>query len=250
MKIENWQCNYTEPNRYYKIGVADTVLDFCKTNDRRQLKIVDVGCSRGVAGRDLKSWLSSNGINCSIKGIDLDPDVQEEVKRNLDEFELGDIRNVASLITREGIADVVICCHIAINLPAKRESEIIGASLRLVKTDGILVTNTSCFERASDTQVVKEMFYQIPVRSLRLRFRGFMKERNLRQVQVRKRKLKVLYDPDQSIQYSKKIIEGWNKLNPLDKFTLNFEIYAKILNVRLQEWTKSVWKRASQLLVD
>ena len=72
------------------------------------LRMLDVGCSTGVAAAHLKEKLLGTGLKAAMSGIDPAPEVFEEARRNLDRFYKGDIENARI----EERFDIVLCARL------------------------------------------------------------------------------------------------------------------------------------------
>ncbi|MGA2574045.1 MAG: class I SAM-dependent methyltransferase [Candidatus Methanomethylicaceae archaeon] len=210
----NWPADFTFPERYYVCGIFDAIEEFCYRTNRRYIDIVDVGCSTGVALLDLKTRLQSLGISSHVRGIDCSQQVEEAGGQNLVEFILGDITKMGN---PDHAADVVICWAVANNVTPKHRAEILDASSKYVKADGMLITSANCFESTKLSIVMMEWIHsRFPLGSLRNGFKAFRKESDSRQIEIFVRRNRhILFGSVACAQYPFSVIEGWKKRDPI-----------------------------------
>jgi hypothetical protein len=63
-----WKANYTYPERYDKEGVTDRVLEYL-SNGKKELTVVDVGCSIAVALKTMKARLEEMDVKVKTIGM-------------------------------------------------------------------------------------------------------------------------------------------------------------------------------------
>lgn len=149
---KNWKPTLTYPERYEEIGVIDHVLEYLRVTNKRDVVIVDIGCSTAVAAKQLKDMLDKRGIKSRTIGIDLSPSVKEEAIKNLDLFINQDVMQVDSTLYP---ADVLICCNMIYYLNHQKKAEVINKCAQFMKDDSVLITNTPLFEQPSDYAQLK-----------------------------------------------------------------------------------------------
>lgn len=143
---KNWLTRLTYPERYDELGVTDRVLDYL-SNNKRDIHILDVGCSIAVATRLLKERLEDSGIKVHITGIDANSKVEEDAENNLDFFVNEDVMNVDAALYP---SDVVIFCNVVSYLSHQKKAAMIRRCTRFMKDDySVLITNTPTFETTS-----------------------------------------------------------------------------------------------------
>jgi len=137
--------NYTYSSRYndrcfFQPGITDHIQKHAKENCLETVKVVDVGCSTGVAMRDCARQLSGKGIILETAGVDQAEKVKSEAEANVNRFIMGDIMSLTvkechSLMN----ADVVILSRVLRYVDGK--SELQRRCAGFLKTGGILLVN-------------------------------------------------------------------------------------------------------------
>jgi len=90
----NWPSRYTYYGRYEDTGVTDRVYEYQAKTGKKNLKILDVGCSVAIATNAMQKNLLISGIHSEITGIDISPNVKDEAEKNLDKFLFGNIMEI------------------------------------------------------------------------------------------------------------------------------------------------------------
>src|SRR3989344_4852171 len=119
----NWSSSFTFDERYEITGVNDRVLEYVRQNSKKNLIVLDVGCSTGIAVNTLQQKLKHEGLDITTIGIDVSPKVKKESEKNLDRFILGDILKIE---TKPDPADVVICSKMILFVNYRKRAEIIS----------------------------------------------------------------------------------------------------------------------------
>lgn len=203
--------------------MTDRVLEYL-SNDKRDIHILDVGCSIAVAARLLKERLEYNGIKLHMTGIDPSGKVREDAEKNLDVFINQDVMDVdASLYP----LDIVIFCNVVSYLSHEKKAAMIRrCALFLRDTGSVLITNTPTFETTSSLSDAKSFFQDyLELRSSTFKgpkkFYAHCKEIGHERV---KRKMHSFRGKEEAEKYADKIIESWNQLGVKQKFLWKVEM--------------------------
>jgi SAM-dependent methyltransferase len=229
----NWFSSYTTPNRYYLTGITDHVKSYVKETGKKKLVIVDVGCSTGIAIRNMSDELNQDGIQTFTIGIDPSPKLKDDAQSNLDKFVNKDVLRIKP----KPVADIVICSKMAIYVSAKRRAKIITKTIEFLKNDGAMITDVDCYERIPFwkdlfEQVGEAIYVMGSFASLRYNRRRFREEFEWR-VNLHYRKSMKIYGKINAVDYPRQILEGWNKLNWYQKFDWTLTIRIKRLREKL-----------------
>lgn len=136
MNSDYWRCDTTWKRRYDHFGVTGYALLHAKC--RKNLVIVDVGCSKGIAMLDCQKCLEQYDVHAYTIGIDISEKHKVEARNNLDEFILDNVLNVNAHM---GDADIVICMNMERYVDLEKKSQIIRKCAEFLKPDGMLITN-------------------------------------------------------------------------------------------------------------
>ncbi|AFU59827.1 hypothetical protein Ngar_c29080 [Candidatus Nitrososphaera gargensis Ga9.2] len=214
---KNWKPTLTYPERYEEIGVVDHVLEYLRASNKRDIVIVDIGCSTAVATKQLKNMLDNSGIKNRTIGIDLSQTVREEAMQNVDLFLNQDVMYVDSTLYP---ADIVICCNMIFYLNHLKKAEVISKCSQFMKDDSVLITNTPLFEQPSDYAQLKLFLRDyVPVMLTIFynpkRFYGRYKETESIRV---KRRMFSFHGKNEAVAYAGRIITSWENLPLGQKF--------------------------------
>ncbi|MGI0021611.1 MAG: hypothetical protein ACRD9Q_02005, partial [Nitrososphaeraceae archaeon] len=91
-----WSSNFTFDCRYGKTGVTKRVMEYVERTDKKNLDIMDVGCSIAVALRSMQEELEKNDIKVRTIGLDPSEEVRTDAEKNVDEFLPYDILKIES----------------------------------------------------------------------------------------------------------------------------------------------------------
>lgn len=214
----NWPSQFTFAGRYNTTGITDRFLEYVKISGKKKLKVLDVGCSVGIATNDMQKNLQSIGIQIETTGIDKSRKVKGEAEKNLSRFILGDILTLDS--TSE--FDVVICSKIILFANAKTRSQVVSKCAKFLKPDGGLITDADFYKIPGIIEQIRTDFKDYLPVLLSLRHGPKKFYRKIKDVESErlKRKMYLIVGRGNVDAYSIKILEGWQKLNIHDKFNL------------------------------
>lgn len=228
MFSQNWPSQYTYYGRYEDTGVTDRVMEYVNKTNKKSLKILDVGCSVGLAAKSMQENLSSFNIIAETFGIDVDPSVQEKAEKNLNKFILADILKVD--LAAE--FDIVICSKMVFFGTAKRKAAVLSKCSELLKSDGGLITDANSYNFPSVWTQMKEDVVDTKKVLWKLRFGPKASYEEIRRItEFRfKRKVILIIGKDEAQKYPGKILSGWKQLALDAKLSLRFEIMFNRLN--------------------
>lgn len=214
---DNWTPRFTYPERYDEIGVTDRVSENLQ-HGIRELSILDVGCSHGVAARSLKSTLLAKGMSVFVTGIDPSFKVKADAERNLDKFINDDVVNVDPSLYP---ADIVVLCNVVHYLSAKKKATMIRKCAEFLRDENsILITNTPTFETTStfhDSKIFLQDYWKLHEsvtggpRNFYLHLKAIEHERKLRKMFIFKGK-------EAANRYADKILDTWEASSMGQKF--------------------------------
>lgn len=135
--------NTTRDARYDEMGITGYIHRYAGSH-RKVLNVIDVGCSTGIATKAAQECLKKHGTEIKTMGIDNSSGIKPDAIKNLDCFE--ELSVVSSGLNKYvDKADVVICANVANMLykmfSTRDTAEIIKSCVKLLKKDGILVTD-------------------------------------------------------------------------------------------------------------
>lgn len=216
MSDYRWPSQFTCHGRYEQTGVTDRVLEYVRTSGKNKIKILDVGCSVGIAIKDMQTNLKRMGIETETTGMDRSVKVKVEAEKNLDHFILGGIMSVKP----SPEYDVVICSKMILHAGAKTRARIVCKCSRFLKPDGALITDADCYDFPSMAHNFKEDVLDSVKVLLSLRHGPRASYHTIKDIQEfrLKRKMHLVVGREYAEEYSISILTGWKKLNPFDKF--------------------------------
>ena len=88
--------------------IFELVQEYASSRQKKSLRILDVGCSTGVAAAYMKNKLLDVGLEANINGVDPAPEVFERARQNLDKFYEGRMEDVEI----EEHYDIVLCARL------------------------------------------------------------------------------------------------------------------------------------------
>ena len=115
-----WYRTTTSPTRYVgdleserrdcdaSSDVFELVKEYAFSHQKKFLRILDVGCSTGVAAAYMKGRLLEAGLGASMSGVDPAPEVFERARQNLDKFYEGRMEDVEI----DEHYDIVLCARL------------------------------------------------------------------------------------------------------------------------------------------
>ena len=137
--MARWNKTTTWKNRYNDFGVTGLIQRLDKT----ELRVMDVGCSRGVTIKHCQKTLQKQGIAIKTIGVDGKEEVWDEAEKNIDQL----IRHDAAEVNGyEGTADVVVCMNAIRFIHPKDKKDVLKKCVVFLKDDGMLITNVENFE--------------------------------------------------------------------------------------------------------
>ena len=134
-----WSCGITHHYRYECMGV--TTLIEKHIADQKSTRVLDAGCSNGVAVKDCKMWLENRGYSASFVAVDRDEKRINKACRSHD-----DIKFLCSDITSlefENEFDVILCLNVIRRISFKTKAQILQKITKMLKPDGVLITGIS-----------------------------------------------------------------------------------------------------------
>ena len=138
-----WQFTTTWTRRYKEDGVTKCVEDYISKIGRRDLDVLDVGCSTGIALRTMQEDIQSKyGITLRTTGIEPNSSVQQRAEKNVDNLYKDRIQNITVPSKR---FDIVICNKVAYLARPDDQSNMISYCAKFLKTEGGLVTDLGCY---------------------------------------------------------------------------------------------------------
>ncbi|MFB6174369.1 MAG: class I SAM-dependent methyltransferase [Candidatus Nanohalobium sp.] len=127
-----WADTTTQPNRYDDLleGLHGRV-DY---DEGEQIDVLDIGCSRGVAGEYFASELEDEyGIDVNIVGVDANQDAVDEASERLDDAYLGMAQD---LDFEEGDFDIVTSKTLLSRISGEDQTEALQEIDRVVGSEG------------------------------------------------------------------------------------------------------------------
>ena len=131
-----WQSRRTRRNRY-RGRITEAVTDYAGRTGKKSLKILDVGCSTGVAIRSMAEDLKGSGIATRIEGVEVSKKAWKKAEKNLDRLIHGDVREIEP----EPDFDVVLCFKMILFQTPEIRQEVLSACAKWIKQDGLLATD-------------------------------------------------------------------------------------------------------------
>ena len=132
-----WSNNMTWKSRYDDFGVTGYMLLHAK--GMKDVVVIDVGCSRGIAVTESKKCLAEHGIRLHTIGIDMSCNAKlaAEAESNLDEFVNG---NALEVDGYAGKADVVVCLNVVRFVRGDVKSRIVEKCAEFLNPGGVFIT--------------------------------------------------------------------------------------------------------------
>lgn len=221
---KNWPSSYTYFGRYHDIGITDKVVEYADKSRKKYLKILDVGCSVGVAAREMKDEIANlrDFITVEIVGIDVNEHVQEKALTNLDSFILGDILKTEM----EEEFDVVICSRMMLCEYAYKKSKIVKKLSELIKEDGCLVTDCRSYKRKNtNTSLEQDLDDMLEtIKSLKHGWKSFNNQLSKIKRREMKKRIEIIIGKKQVSEFSEEISVQWQKMDSLGKGLFLFDI--------------------------
>ena len=131
-----WRAGVTGKDRYSG-QVTDAVAKYAAETGRKSLKVLDVGCSTGVAVKSMAGVLGGSGIAVTTTGVEESPGARSRAERNLDDLIPGDIREIKP----RPDFDVVLCFKMILFQTPEVRREVLSACAEWLKQDGLLATD-------------------------------------------------------------------------------------------------------------
>lgn len=117
--------------------IFESVTEHAHARQKKFLRVLDVGCSKGVAAAYMKGKLAERGMETSMGGVDIAPDVFEAARQNLDKFYAGDIETV-NIKERH---DVVLCSKMLKFALPNEQQRLLAKFAELCVPDGIMIVD-------------------------------------------------------------------------------------------------------------
>ena len=131
-----WTVGRTCRHRYECMGVSTLIAGY--TNGKQ--KILDAGCSRGVAINDCVSFLKNKGHGVDVTAVDRDYDRIAQADKN------GDVKFICSEIqnlTFKREFNVILCLNVIRFIKNKQKVKTLRKIASMLKNDGIVITGIS-----------------------------------------------------------------------------------------------------------
>jgi Zn-dependent protease with chaperone function/SAM-dependent methyltransferase len=238
----NWPINFTNPKRYRDNGVRDHILDYTKGKGVRSLTILDVGCSKGVAARTLKSDLEREGVDTHILGVDLSPKVAKKAAKNLDGFYQVDVLETGQ--EDLPLVDAVVCSYAAILVTGDRRANIIRRCAEQLKPDGILVTNALPFRLRRVETPWESLLYQAgALRTLQGGLRSFRTELKKRKADMRKRWSVAIIGREAALEFAESIRTSWENLSEKQRQAWKRVIFVRAWDFHMKRLLRFILRR-------
>ena len=135
LKSTKWKKETTFNHRYECMGATALILEHI--GGKKNIRILDAGCSNGRATKDCKMWLEKMGHDVSFVAVDQDKHRIESARKN----DCG-VRFIHSDIEclKEKKFDVVLCLNVIRFVLPKPKSEMLRCMAEMLKLDGVLIT--------------------------------------------------------------------------------------------------------------
>lgn len=85
LRPQIWQCGITHRYRYECMGATTLIKKHIV--DHKSTRILDAGCSNGVAVKDCKMWLKNRGYSASFVAVDRDKKRINKARKSPDNIE-------------------------------------------------------------------------------------------------------------------------------------------------------------------
>ena len=138
MTTHRWNRTITWKHRYNEIGVINLIQRL----NKKELLVIDVGCSIGVAIKHCKKTLLKHGITIYTIGIDGQKNVWDKAENNVDQLVRCDAKDV---VNYDKTADVVICINTVRFTNPDYKKNVLKKCITFLKQDGVLITNVESF---------------------------------------------------------------------------------------------------------
>ena len=117
--------------------VIELVREYAAGRKKTSLRILDVGCSKGVAAAYMKKRLLEANLEVSVSGIDPAPEVSAAARRNLDKFYEGDIEH-AKIAEKH---DVVLCARMMRFASPTEQKRLMAACAEHCMPNGVVIAD-------------------------------------------------------------------------------------------------------------
>ena len=107
---------------------------------KKNIRILDAGCSNGMATKDCKMWLERMGYDMSFVAIDQDKQRIESARKN--DCGVRFIHADIECLKGEKF-DVILCLNVIRFVLPKSKSEMLRCMAEMLKSDGVLITGIS-----------------------------------------------------------------------------------------------------------
>ena len=132
---DDWKSNYTYYERYLSLGVDGHII---KNVHSGNIRIMDVGCSKGTAMAKCIQELSSQNISAYCIGIDMNKQIcQEAIKR----LECVVNKRITDVDDYNGTMDFVVCMNVVTRVTDEVKIKIIRKCAEKLKPHGRLIIN-------------------------------------------------------------------------------------------------------------
>ena len=132
-----WTCTLTWTSRYNELGIPCIICSHSNQLGSNSLRVIDVGCSKGVTMHNCQQILANRGIEIETIGIDQSAKVKKDAENNLDQFISS---NVLCVDDHNANADVVICANmLRWGVTPLEKSQVIKKCASFLNPTGILI---------------------------------------------------------------------------------------------------------------
>lgn len=244
----NWQSNFTVADRYETDGVIDRVFEYVRSTGKKNLAIMDVGCSSAIAVKYLRFILEGKGIGITkIIGVDPSENIRIEAEENLDEFIPLDILDVKD---EPGKADIMICCKMILWVQPQHRVNVLLKCSKFLKDDGGLITDADKYEEEKD---VREFIlwckdYWKSIYSFRKGLVSFFRAIKETEKMRHKREMFLVIGRENVNSYALEVLQGWNKRSIYKKFQIHHRNFHKRMAAHFQKRPRKKKRRKQSLM--
>jgi 2-polyprenyl-3-methyl-5-hydroxy-6-metoxy-1,4-benzoquinol methylase len=153
-----WRCNFTEKDRYTKLGVTDLAEAFVKISGIKKPRIMDVGCSSGTAISGLRELLVNSGFQPYLVGLDIYENCLTKAKKsgNFNSLILGNITDDKISVSKNERFDIIICSRVGLFVKYDLRSRIVDSISRYMKYNGCMITDIDDYQNYSKIKYSKD----------------------------------------------------------------------------------------------